>query len=199
MALRVGARLGAYEIISPLGAGGMGEVYRARDTRLNRSVAIKVLGERVAADPARRARFEREARVISQLNHPHICTLHDVGEHEGITYLVLELLDGETLAERLVRSKDRPLPLNEALAIAIQIADALAAAHRQGIVHRDLKPSNVMLTRMGAKLLDFGIAKAVGGVLACGRRRPQRSSPRSTRRRRRGRSSVRCSTWPRSN
>jgi serine/threonine protein kinase len=177
MPLVIGARLGPYQIVAPLGAGGMGEVYRARDTRLNRSVAIKVLAERFADDPSRRARFEREAHVISQLNHPHICTLFDVGEHGGITYLVLELVEGETLAERLARSKDRalpdtgrgrpsgrPLPINEALPIAIQVADALAAAHRQGIVHRDLKPSNVMLTKTGAKLLDFGIARATGAM-----------------------------------
>jgi serine/threonine-protein kinase len=172
MPLAIGTRLGPYQILSLIGSGGMGDVYRARDTRLERTVAIKVLTAPYTTDSLRRQRFEREAHVLSQLNHPHICTLHDIGEHEGITYLVLELLDGETLAERLVRSKDRPLPLNEALAISIQIADALAAAHRQGIVHRDLKPSNVMLTKAGgvrpsspqAKLLDFGIAKAMGAM-----------------------------------
>ena len=140
----------------------MGEVYKARDTRLDRVVAIKVLPAHVAADPIRRERFEREARVISQLNHPHICTLYDVGHDGDVDYLVIEYLEGQTLAERLPRSKDRALPVAEALEIAIQIADALDAAHRRGIIHRDLKPANVMLTKTGAKLLDFGIAKAVG-------------------------------------
>src|SRR5262245_53123906 len=137
----------------------MGEVYKARDTRLDRSVALKVLGGTVAADPHFRERFDREARAISQLTHPHICTLHDVGEHEGTAFLVMELLAGETLAERLKRGA---LPLREALRIAIEIADALDAAHRRGIVHRDLKPANVMLTKAGAKLLDFGLAKLRG-------------------------------------
>ena len=161
MTLTSGVRLGAYEIVAPLGAGGMGDVYRARDTRLDRTVAIKVLRAHVRDDPQRRARFEREARILSQLNHPHICTLHDVGEHDGATYLVLEFVEGETLANRLTRLKPRPLPLKDALAIAIDVAEALDAAHRRGIVHRDLKPSNVMLTSTGAKLLDFGIARPV--------------------------------------
>jgi serine/threonine-protein kinase len=139
----------------------MGDVYRARDTRLDRVVAVKVLKAHASTDPTRRQRFEREARIVSQLNHPHICTLFDVGQQDGTDYLVMEFLEGETLAERMERSHDRPLPLNEALVIAIQVADALDAAHRHGIVHRDLKPSNVMLTKNGAKLLDFGIAKAM--------------------------------------
>jgi len=156
MSLAHGARLGPYEVEARIGAGGMGEVYRARDTRLDRSVAIKILPPEVSADPERRARFEREAKTIAGLNHPHICTLHDVGEHEGSTFLVMEHLTGETLAQRLEKG---PLPLEQALTIATEIADALAAAHRQGVIHRDLKPGNVMLTKTGAKLLDFGLAK----------------------------------------
>jgi eukaryotic-like serine/threonine-protein kinase len=166
MGLSVGTCLGPHEILAPLGAGGMGEVYRARDTRLDRIVAIKVLRTHLAADPDRRQRFEREARLISQLNHPHICTLFDVGHHEpsigsehAVDYLVMEYLEGQTLAERLERLQGRPLPVPEALTIAIQIAEALDAAHHKGIVHRDLKPANVILTKAGAKLLDFGIAK----------------------------------------
>jgi eukaryotic-like serine/threonine-protein kinase len=154
--LLAGTRLGAYEIVSPLGSGGMGEVYRARDTRLDRLVAIKILREPSAADSDRRLRLQREARVLSQLTHPHICTLHDVGEHAGSMFLVMELLDGETLAHRLEQG---PLPIEQALTVATTIADALSAAHRHGIIHRDLKPSNVMLTKSGAKLLDFGLAK----------------------------------------
>src|SRR5687768_5034026 len=153
MALSAGIRLGPYEIVAPLGAGGMGEVYKARDTRLDRTVAIKILPETLAADPQFRERFDREARAVSQLTHAHICTLYDVGEQSGAAYLVMELLDGETLAARLERGA---LPLNEALTIAIQIAGALDKAHRAGITHRDLKPGNIMLTRSGAKLLDFG-------------------------------------------
>ena len=171
MVLAAGARLGPYETIAPLGSGGMGEVYRARDTRLDRTVAIKVLPAEVAADPGRRQRFEREARIISQLNHPHICALYDVGQEDGIDYLVVEYLEGQTLAERLQKighvlsdplhsgPRGSGLPVEQALEFAIQVADALDAAHRMGIVHRDLKPANVMLTRAGAKLLDFGIAK----------------------------------------
>jgi eukaryotic-like serine/threonine-protein kinase len=154
--LRSGTRLGPYEITTPLGSGGMGEVYRARDTRLDRSVAIKVLGPDVAGDAGSRSRFEREARAIAALSHPHICTLHDVGEHEGTAYLVMELLEGQTLAARLEKGA---LPLDQALKVVGEIADALDKAHRQGIVHRDLKPANVMLTKTGAKLLDFGLAK----------------------------------------
>src|SRR5579864_8984299 len=163
MALAPGARVGPYEILSALGAGGMGEVYRALDTRLDRSVAIKILPEALASDQHFRARFDREARAISQLSHPNICTLYDVGEHAGTAFLVMELLDGETLAARLTKGA---LPLGEALRIAIEIADALTAAHRHGIVHRDLKPGNVMLTKAGAKLLDFGLAKARGSAMA---------------------------------
>src|SRR5215813_9788694 len=157
MALAPGARLGPYEIISSLGAGGMGEVYKARDARLNRSVAIKVLPSELAADPDRRARFEREAHAIAALSHPHICTIHDIGRENGTDYLVMEQLEGETLADRLGRAKTRPLPMNEVLRYAIEIADALDKAHRAGIVHRDLKPGNIMLTKSGAKLLDFGL------------------------------------------
>jgi serine/threonine-protein kinase len=154
-----GTRLGPYEVIAPLGAGGMGEVYRGRDTRLDRSVAIKVLPAHVSADPDRRARFAREAKTIAGLNHPHICTLYDVGEADGTTYLVMEHLTGETLAQRLEKG---PLSLEQALTVATEIADALTAAHRQGVIHRDLKPGNVMLTEAGAKLLDFGLAKLKG-------------------------------------
>ena len=156
MPLSPGTTLGPYQIDAPLGAGGMGEVYKATDTRLERTVAIKVLPEHVAADPDLKQRFEREAKTISSLNHPHICTLHDIGSQDGIDFLVMEYLDGETLAQRLEKGA---LPLDQALQIAIEIADALDKAHRQGIVHRDLKPGNIMLTKAGAKLLDFGLAK----------------------------------------
>jgi serine/threonine-protein kinase len=159
MSLVAGTRLGPYEIQSAIGAGGMGEVYKARDTRLDRTVAIKVLPAEISGDPDRRARFEREARTIASLNHPHICTLHDVGEHGDSTYLVMEHLAGETLAERMQKGR---LPPDQALTVATEIADALKAAHRQGIIHRDLKPGNVMLTKAGAKLLDFGLAKLAG-------------------------------------
>jgi eukaryotic-like serine/threonine-protein kinase len=162
-ALRAGARLGPYEIVEPLGSGGMGDVYRARDTRLDRQVAIKVLAPSVFESAKRKQRFQREAKLISSLSHPNICTLFDVGEQEGIDYLVMEQLEGETLAERLMRGA---LPLHDVLKIGIQIGEALGAAHRQGVVHRDLKPANVMLTRAGAvKLLDFGLAKelTIGG------------------------------------
>jgi serine/threonine protein kinase/Tol biopolymer transport system component len=154
--LKAGMRLGPYEITAPLGSGGMGEVYKARDTRLDRTVAIKVLPSHVAADANLRERFEREARAVAALNHPHICTLHDVGQQDGTDYLVMEYLDGQTLAQRL--EKGAP-PLDQALEYAIQIADALDKAHRQGIVHRDLKPANIMLTKSGVKVLDFGLAK----------------------------------------
>ena len=154
--LAAGTRLGPYEIQSPLGQGGMGEVYRARDTRLDRTVAIKVLPGHRAGDPQFRERFEREARAVSSLNHPNICVLHDFGNDGGVAYLVMECLEGETLAARLERG---PLPLAEALRYAIEIASALDAAHRRGVVHRDLKPGNIMLTKAGAKLLDFGLAK----------------------------------------
>lgn len=157
-----GSRLGPYEVVAPLGAGGMGEVYRARDTRLDRTVALKILPPLFATRPELRQRFEREARTLSQLTHPHICTIHDVGREDGVDYLVMEYLEGETLAERLAKG---PLPLDKVVAHAIEIADALDKAHRQGIVHRDLKPANVMLTRGGAKLLDFGLAKSVTPVI----------------------------------
>ncbi len=167
MALSSGTRLGPYEIVSPLGAGGMGEVYRARDTRLDRTVAIKVLPSHLSADPERRQRFEREARAVSSLNHPHICTLHDIGHQEGIDFLVMEYLEGETLDHRLTKG---PLPAEQVLRYGVEIADALYKAHRQGIIHRDLKPGNIMLTKSGAKLLDFGLAKLrqpeSGAVLA---------------------------------
>jgi serine/threonine protein kinase len=158
MTLTVGSRLGPYEVLAPLGAGGMGEVYRARDTRLERTVAIKVLPQHLSSSPEVRQRFEREARTISQLSHPHICALYDVGNQDGVEFLVMELLEGETLAERLARG---PLPLEQTLRFGAQIASALEAAHRKGIVHRDLKPSNIMLAKSGLKLLDFGLAKAL--------------------------------------
>ncbi len=156
MSLAAGARLGPYEIVSPLGAGGMGEVYRATDSRLNRTVAIKVLSDESAADADRRERFEREAKAISALDHPNICALYDVGEHEGTYFLVMPCLEGQTLDERL---KKGALPLDQAIKCAIEIGIALDAAHRHGIVHRDLKPGNIMLTKTGLKLLDFGLAK----------------------------------------
>ena len=156
MQLESGTRLGPYEIVDRVGAGGMGEVYRARDTRLARSVAIKVLPSEFAADVRLRARFEQEARTISTLNHPHICTLHDVGRENGVAYLVMEYCDGQTLAERLERGA---LSFDHMLQYGIDIADALSRAHRAGIVHRDLKPSNIMITKSGVKLLDFGLAK----------------------------------------
>ncbi len=158
MSLKPGRRLGPYEIESSLGAGGMGEVYRARDTRLDRSVAIKVLPSHLAENAQRRERFEREAKAVSALSHPHICALFDVGEEGGVSFLVMEHLEGESLADRLARGA---LPLREILKLGAQVADALDRAHRAGIVHRDLKPGNVMLTKAGAKLLDFGLAKNV--------------------------------------
>src|SRR5262245_52628560 len=165
MALTAGSRLGAYEIVAPIGAVGMGEVDRARDTRLDRVVAIKVLPPDLAGDPQFQERFDREARTISQLDHPHICAIYDVGQQDGISYLVMQYLEGETLADRLAKG---PLPIDEALKTAIEIAAALDTAHSGGIVHRDLKPGNIFLTRTGAKLLDFGLAKAarpaVGGL-----------------------------------
>jgi eukaryotic-like serine/threonine-protein kinase len=156
MPLVFGTKFGPYEIQSPLGAGGMGEVYRARDTRLGRDVAIKILPKEVSADPVRKQRFEREAKAISGLNYPSICTLHDVGSQDGVDYLVMECVEGETLTKRLEKG---PLPLEQVLRYGAQIADALDNAHRAGIVHRDLKPGNIMLTATGAKLLDFGLAK----------------------------------------
>jgi serine/threonine protein kinase len=162
MTLSAGTKLGPYEIESPLGEGGMGEVYRARDVRLDRTVAIKVLVSHLSSSPELKQRMDREARAISALNHPHICHLYDIGSQDGTDYLVMEFLEGETLAERLRKG---PLPLPEVLKIAIAIADALTVAHRQGIVHRDLKPGNIMLTRAGAKLMDFGLAKATSPSL----------------------------------
>ena len=156
MALSAGTRLGPYEIQASLGAGGMGEVYRARDTRLERTVAIKILPEHLSCSSELKVRFEREARAVSSLNHPHICHLYDVGLQDGTSFLVMEYLEGESLADRLRKG---PLPLKQALQFSIQIADALTNAHRAGILHRDLKPGNVMLTAGGAKLLDFGLAK----------------------------------------
>ncbi|MCI0408764.1 MAG: serine/threonine protein kinase, partial [Acidobacteria bacterium] len=180
MNLQPGTRLGPYEILSPLGAGGMGEVWRAKDTRLDREVAVKILPAGLALNEQFRARFEREAKVISSLNHPNICTLHDVGEvpspqasgeqagptGSALHYLVLELVEGESLADRI---KKGPLPLPEVLRYGAQIADALDAAHRRGIIHRDMKPENVMLSRSGAKLLDFGLARTAsegGGIIS---------------------------------
>lgn len=154
--LSKGTRLGPYEIVAPIGAGGMGEVYSARDTRLDREVAIKVLPSHLSSDPALRERFDREARAISKLNHPHVCTLYDVGHQDGIDFIVMEYLEGETLADALMRG---PLPLRQVYRYAREIADALDKAHRLGIVHRDLKPGNIMLTKSGAKVLDFGLAK----------------------------------------
>ena len=158
MGLPSGTKLGPYEIAAPLGAGGMGEVYRARDTRLDRSVALKILPPHLADKPEAAERFEREARTISSLNHPNVCQLHDVGVQNGVRYLVMELLEGETLSERLRRG---PLPLDQVLRYGAEIAEGLQAAHRRGVVHRDLKPGNVMLTKSGAKLMDFGLAKGV--------------------------------------
>ncbi len=163
MPLATGTRLGPYEILAPLGAGGMGEVYRARDTRLGRDVAVKVLPQHLSSNPAIRSRFEREAKAVSSLNHPHICTLHDVGREGDTDYLVMEMIEGETLARRLSRGA---LPLAEVLRLGAQIAGALDGAHRAGVVHRDLKPGNVMLTKSGAKLMDFGLAKEMGFAAA---------------------------------
>ena len=178
MALASGTKLGPYEISGPLGAGGMGEVYRAKDTRLGRTVAIKVLPADFAADPERKRRFEQEARAVSALNHPNICTLYDIGSAAvpgagHIDFLVMEYLEGQSLAERIAKG---PLPLKEVLTYGAQVADALSKAHRQGIIHRDIKPGNVILTKEGAKLLDFGLAKArpkgpsveVGATLSIG-------------------------------
>ena len=157
MALTSGTKLGPYEILAPLGAGGMGEVYRARDTRLDRTVAIKILPEHLSDDPMRRQRFEREAKAVSSLNHPHICTLYDIGRQDGVDFIVMEYVEGVTLGTRLEKG---PLPTAEVLEYGIQLASALDKAHRSGVTHRDLKPGNIMLTKSGAKLLDFGLAKA---------------------------------------
>ena len=157
MPLSAGTRLGSYEILSALGAGGMGEVYRARDTRLDRDVAIKILPEAFAADPERVARFRREAKVLAALNHPHIAAIYGLEDADGVKALVMELVEGENLAQRLARGT---IPLDEALPIAKQIAEALEAAHKQGIIHRDLKPANIKVRTDGTvKVLDFGLAK----------------------------------------
>src|SRR5215471_8865658 len=161
MGLAPGTKLGPYEVVSPLGVGGMGEVYRARDTRLGRDVAIKILPKEMSADAARKQRFEREAKTISSLNHANICALYDVGSQDGLEYLVLEYVEGETLEKKLEKG---PLSTDVLLRHGIEIADALDKAHRSGVIHRDLKPANIMLTKSGAKLLDFGLARwtAVG-------------------------------------
>ncbi|WP_433975909.1 protein kinase domain-containing protein [Tunturiibacter lichenicola] len=162
MALTSGTRLGPYEILAPVGAGGMGEVYRARDTRLGRDVAVKVLSTLLSSDPDLKLRFEREARAVSLLTHPNICCLYDIGSQDGIDFIVMEYLEGETLADRL---SSGPLPLPLSLKIGVEIVDALDKAHREGIVHRDLKPGNIMLTKSGAKLMDFGLAKTFTSTL----------------------------------
>ena len=159
MPLSAGTRLGPYEIQSALGAGGMGEVYRARDTKLDRAVAIKILPEAFAADTERIARFQREARTLASLNHPNIAHIHGLEESNGVRALVMELVEGEDLAQRIARGA---IPVDEALPIAKQMADALEAAHEQGIIHRDLKPANIKVRPDGTvKVLDFGLAKAM--------------------------------------
>jgi serine/threonine protein kinase len=163
MGLTSGTKLGPYEIVSPLGAGGMGEVYRARDTRLDRVVAIKILPEHLCGNPEAKQRFDREARAISSLSHPNICHLYDVGQHNGISYLVMEYLEGETLGERLRKGR---LALEQVFRVGNEICQGLEQAHRSGVVHRDLKPGNIMLTKSGAKLMDFGLAKATAAPLA---------------------------------
>ena len=163
MALTSGMKLGPYEIQSPLGAGGMGEVYRARDTRLDRTVAVKILPSHLSDNPEAKQRFDREARAISSLNHPNICTLHDVGHQDGVDFLVMEFLEGETLADRLRKG---PLPTDQVLKYGVEICEGLERAHKSGVVHRDLKPGNVMLTKTGAKLMDFGLAKTVPSGVA---------------------------------
>jgi len=178
MPILPGRRLGPYEILSSIGAGGMGEVYRARDTRLDRIVAIKVLPTHLADRSELRERFEREARVVASLNHPHICTLFDIGQQDGIDFLVMEYLEGETLSQRLVKG---PLPLDQVLQYAIEISDALDKAHRKGVTHRDLKPGNIMLTKSGTKLLDFGLAKLKQDVAPAGAQLSQLSFHNSPR------------------
>jgi eukaryotic-like serine/threonine-protein kinase len=175
MALANGTRLGPYEIVAALGAGGMGEVYRAVDTRLDRTVAIKILPPHFADDATRRQRFEREAKVVSGLNHPNICTLHDIGHQDGVDFIVMEFLEGESLAERIEKG---PLPAPQVMQYGTQLASALDKAHRNGVTHRDLKPGNIILTKSGAKLLDFGLAKAetstsMGKTLTDATPRPQ--------------------------
>src|SRR5437762_10150929 len=163
MPLAGGTKLGPYQIESPLGAGGMGEVYRALDTRLDRTVAIKILPEHLSESPEARQRFDREARAISSLNHPNICTLHDVGHQSGTDYLVMEFLEGETLADRLTKGS---MPIAQLLKYGADICEGLDRAHKNGVVHRDLKPGNIMLTKSGAKLMDFGLAKSVPAMAA---------------------------------
>ena len=161
MSLAPGSRLGSYEVLSLIGRGGMGEVHRARHVKLGRDVAIKVLPSELSSDRERLRRFEREARAASSLNHPNIVTIHDIDEHDGITYIAMELVEGQTFRQLL---RDGPLPVNQALAFSTQIADGLAAAHAAGIVHRDLKPDNMMVTSEGlVKILDFGLAKPIAG------------------------------------
>ena len=162
MGLTAGSKLGPYEIVAPLGAGGMGEVYRALDTRIDRTVAVKVLPAHLSEKPEARERFEREARAISQLSHANICQLFDLGQQDGIHYIVMEYLEGETLASRLGKGR---LPIEQVLRYGAEIAEGLDQAHRSGVVHRDLKPGNIMLTRTGAKLMDFGLAKTVASAL----------------------------------
>jgi serine/threonine protein kinase len=162
MPLQSGDKLGPYEILVPIGAGGMGEVYRARDTRLDRTVAVKVLPEHIARREDLRARFEREARAVASLNHPNICTLYDIGTQDGVgSYMVMECLEGETLAARIEKGA---IPLAQAISLSTQISDALDRAHRAGVTHRDVMPQNIMLTRDGAKVLDFGLAKSTAKV-----------------------------------
>ncbi|HXI02696.1 MAG TPA: serine/threonine-protein kinase, partial [Candidatus Saccharimonadales bacterium] len=175
MSLKSGTLLGPYEILESAGAGGMGEVYKARDTRLDRTVAVKVLPSEIAGRADLRERFDREARAASNLSHPNICAIHDVGHQEGVDFIVMEYHEGETLASRLERG---PLPLPELLPLAVQLSEALDVAHRQGFIHRDIKPGNIMLTRSGAKLLDFGLAKsAFPGAGAAG---PLTAAPTAT-------------------
>src|SRR6202045_1960691 len=157
MALTSGTKLGPYEIVAPLGAGGMGEVYRARDTRLDRTVALKILPTHLSDNYEAKHRFDREARTISSLSHPNICHLYDVGMQDGTHYLVMEYLEGETLADRLRKGA---LPLEQVLKVGMEICEGLEKAHKTGIIHRDLKPGNIMLTKGGTKLMDFGLAKA---------------------------------------
>src|SRR5882724_4678550 len=161
----IGQIISHYRVVEKLGGGGMGVVYKAEDTRLRRFVALKFLPDEVARDPQALARFQREAKAISSLNHPHICVLYDVGQQDGMDYLVMECVEGETLAKRLEKG---PLPFDQALQHGAQIAAALDKAHRSGVVHRDLKPANIMLTKSGVKLLDFGLAKPVSEAFASG-------------------------------
>jgi serine/threonine protein kinase len=165
MSVKAGTHLGSYEIVAPIGSGGMGEVYQAHDNKLGRDVAIKVLPEAFAHDPERLSRFQREAKMLASLNHPNIATIHGLEQSNGTGYLVMELVSGETLQDRIKR--EGALPLEEALAICMQIAEALEAAHEKGIIHRDLKPANVKVTPEGkVKVLDFGLAKAFAGDVA---------------------------------